>query len=82
MATDRAQNARNAADPEFERYRTAVEDALQQLDWCIGYLHGIRKTRISRAIARNRNHIRTTLLDRSEGAASFEPDHRDLNSRL
>ena len=48
------------------RYRQAAEDALQQLDWCIGYLHGIHKTQISRALARNRNHIRSNLMDRSE----------------
>ncbi len=34
-----------ASDSE-ERYRQAAEDALQQLDWCIGYLHGIHKTPI------------------------------------
>jgi hypothetical protein len=51
---------------EVERYRQAAEDALQQLDWCIGYLHGIRKVRISRSLARNRNYIRTRLMDRAE----------------
>jgi hypothetical protein len=45
-----------------ERYRQAAEDALQQLDWCIGYLHGIRKTPISRQLAKNRNYIRRSLL--------------------
>ena len=55
---------RNRGDTE--RYRRAAEDALQQLDWCIGYLHGIRKIRLSRALARNRSFIRTQLLDRSE----------------
>jgi hypothetical protein len=54
------------ADDEAARYRQAAEDALQQLDWCIGYLHGIHKTQISRALARNRNHIRSNLLERSE----------------
>jgi hypothetical protein len=53
-------------DDELERYRQAAEDALQQLDWCIGYLHGIRKMDISRALARNRAHIRTQLLRRPE----------------
>ena len=56
-------------DEELERYRRAAEDALQQLDWAIGYLHGIRKTEISKALAKNRSHIRTKLLDRDE-----EPD--------
>jgi hypothetical protein len=51
---------------ELERYRRAAEDALQQLDWCIGYLHGIRKVDISRALARNRSFIRTRLLDQPE----------------
>jgi hypothetical protein len=51
---------------ELERYRRAAEDALQQLDWAIGYLHGIRKTGISRALAKNRSHIRSKLMDRDE----------------
>jgi hypothetical protein len=55
-----------ATDPEVERYRRAAEDALQQLDWCIGYLHGLRKVKISRALAKNRSQIRTQLLDRPE----------------
>jgi hypothetical protein len=51
---------------ELERYRHAAEDALQQLDWCIGYLHGIKKVGISRALAQNRSYIRTQLLRRPE----------------
>jgi hypothetical protein len=51
---------------EARRYRQAAEDALQQLDWCIGYLHGIRKTQISRALSRNRSVIRTQLMQESE----------------
>ncbi|HYZ30577.1 MAG TPA: hypothetical protein VE570_16055 [Thermoleophilaceae bacterium] len=51
---------------ETERYRQAVEDALQQLDWAIGYLHGIHKTEISRALARNRSYIRQQLMGRAE----------------
>jgi hypothetical protein len=49
---------------EADRYRKAAEDALQQLDWAIGYLHGIRKTEISKALAKNRSFIRTRLMDR------------------
>lgn len=49
---------------EAERYRQAADDALQQLEWCIGYLHGIRKPRISGALARNRRVIRRQLLRR------------------
>jgi hypothetical protein len=51
---------------EVERYRQAAEDALQQLDWCIGYLHGIRKLDVSRALAKNRSYIRSQLLKRAE----------------
>jgi hypothetical protein len=51
---------------EVERYRRAAEDALQQLDWCIGYLHGIRKVDVSRALARNRSYIRSRLMEREE----------------
>jgi hypothetical protein len=51
---------------EADRYRHAAEDALQQLDWAIGYLHGIRKLEVSRALAKNRSHIRRVLMDRSE----------------
>jgi hypothetical protein len=61
-----ADDDRSAPDDETERYRQAAEDALQQLDWCIGYLHGIRKVSISRALARNRNYIRSTLMRRPE----------------
>jgi hypothetical protein len=51
---------------EADRYRKAAEDALQQLDWVIGYLHGIRKLDISRALAKNRSHIRTQLMHRDD----------------
>jgi hypothetical protein len=61
-------NGRNGdgRSQELERYRQAAEDALQQLDWCIGYLHGIRKVDVSRALARNRSYIRSQLLQRDE----------------
>jgi hypothetical protein len=45
-----------------DRYRRAAEDALQQLDWCIGYLHGIRKTNISYQLAKNRTFIKRNLM--------------------
>ncbi|HEU0288260.1 MAG TPA: hypothetical protein VFR22_14535 [Nocardioidaceae bacterium] len=51
---------------EVERYRRASEDALQQLDWCIGYFHGSGKKGIARALSDNRSHIREHLLERSE----------------
>jgi hypothetical protein len=51
---------------EADRYRKAAEDALQQLDWAIGYLHGIRKLEVSRALAKNRTFIRRELMGRAE----------------
>ena len=51
-----------AAQTETERYRRAAEDALQQIDWCIGYLHGIRKTQLSAQLAKNRHFIKQNLM--------------------
>ena len=56
----------DGATKDEELYRRAAEDALQQLDWAIGYLHGIRKTSISRALAKNRAYIRKHLLGQDE----------------
>lgn len=54
---------------EMERYRRAAEDTMQQLDWCIGYLHGIRKNAEAQMLSRNRQVIRKNLLQRDP-----EPD--------
>jgi hypothetical protein len=67
----RAQDSQRKAqvrelEDEVERYRRASEDALQQLDWCIGYLHGSGKKGIARALSKNRAFIRTHLLQRAE----------------
>ena len=51
---------------DLERYRRAAEDTLQQLDWCIGYLHAIGKGGEARTLAHNRQTIRTQLLNRDE----------------
>ena len=51
---------------EVDRYRQAADDALQQLDWAIGYLHGIRKVEISRVLSRNRSVIRRNLRGEAE----------------
>jgi hypothetical protein len=50
------------ADSDAVRYKQAAEDALQQLDWCIGYLHGIRKSELSARLARNRTSIKRNLM--------------------
>jgi hypothetical protein len=66
-ARDARQRARiRELEDEVERYRQASEDALQQLDWCIGYMHGSRKVGLARALASNRSYIRTHLMKRAE----------------
>jgi hypothetical protein len=68
MAQDDKKYADHPKEKEADRYRKAAEDALQQLDWAIGYLHGIHKTDISRALAKNRSYIRKQLMGREEEA--------------
>lgn len=51
---------------EADRYRKAAQDALEQLDWCIGYLHGSHKGSIAAALGRNRAEIRKKLLHEAE----------------
>ncbi len=55
-----------ARDAETDRYQKAAQDALEQLDWCIGYLHGIHKTKISAQLAKNRAHIKKDLMHDAE----------------
>jgi hypothetical protein len=63
MAPDsKTERYKHAADNETERYKQAAEDALQQLDWCIGYLHGIRKSELSARLAQNRTQIKRKLM--------------------
>ena len=66
QSTSQRTNETQKKQDEADRYRQAAEDALQQLDWAIGYLHGIRKTEISKAMARNRSFIRRNLMGRPE----------------
>ena len=69
--TNRSQDSHQSGrvrelEEEVERYRRASEDALQQLDWCIGYLHGRGKIGLARSLATNRSHIRQRLLQRAK----------------
>jgi hypothetical protein len=57
-----------SSNGETDRYRRAAEDALQQLDWAIGYLHGIRKTEISKVLSQNRSYIRRNLMGDADEA--------------
>jgi hypothetical protein len=40
-------------DDQAARYREAARLTLQQLDWCVTYLHSIRKTQVARVLAKN-----------------------------
>jgi hypothetical protein len=46
---------------EAGRYWEATERILEQLDWAINYLSGIRKHELAAALARNRDEIRRRL---------------------
>ena len=50
---------------DVERYRTACEDTLQQLDWCIGYFTGCNKRGVAKALSANRVSIRRNLMNRA-----------------
>ena len=59
-----------AHDHEAPRYREAAYQALDQLDWCVEYLRTIRKTKISKQVAKNRSAIARTLARLEEGPDS------------
>jgi hypothetical protein len=67
-STSSSRSSRKSQDNENDRYRRAADDALQQLDWAIGYLHGIKKTEISKALAQNRSYIRRNLMGEADEA--------------
>ena len=51
---------------EVDKYRTATEDALQQLDWCIGFFTGSKNKAVARSLGANRAYIRNKILNRAE----------------
>ena len=55
------EDRQDAAQSDAERYRVAAEATLDQLDWCISYLHRIRKSPIATALAQNQSEIRRRL---------------------
>ena len=56
----------NGRSGEAQRYKQAAYEALEMLDWCIGYLVGTHKDKIAAQIARNRAHIRRDLMKEPE----------------
>ncbi len=62
---------------DVERYRSAAEDTLQQLDWCIGYLAGCHKGQVAKVLSANRSHIRRQYLRRPEQAPPAQVGARE-----
>jgi hypothetical protein len=62
---------------EVDRYRTACEDALQQLDWCIGYFVGCNKPALARALGSNRGYIRAQIRKKDEELPENPEEHVD-----
>ncbi len=58
---------------EVDRYRSAAEDSLQQLDWCIGYFTGCNKPTIAKSLSANRAYIRRHLMNREEVSLPTQP---------
>ena len=59
---NRPTNDGNGRSGQSERYKQAATEALEMLDWSIGFLVGIRKGSIASQLARNRKHIREDLM--------------------
>jgi hypothetical protein len=62
---------------EVDKYRTATEDALQQLDWCIGYFVGCNKPALARALGSNRGYIRAQIRKKDEELPENPEEHVD-----
>jgi len=56
----------NGRSSEADRYKEAATQALEMLDWCIGYLVGVKKEGIAARLAQNRSYIRKNLMDEPE----------------
>jgi hypothetical protein len=61
MAEDKNDDKARSREQEIDRYRLAAEETLEQLEWCVNYLHRIRKYRIAEAIDKNRRNIRRRM---------------------
>jgi hypothetical protein len=50
-----------ARTEEAARFRLAAEEALSQLEWCVNYLHRIRKDSIAQGVEKHRSLIRREM---------------------
>lgn len=57
MTSRESEDEDRELDREIERYREAAVEALGQLEWCIDYLYGLRRSEIARTLSRNRSQI-------------------------
>jgi hypothetical protein len=58
----RTPNGEKGGAGQADRYKQAATEALEMLDWSIGYMVGIRKESIAAQFARNRKHVREDLM--------------------
>jgi hypothetical protein len=61
MVEERDDDDARRRDEEISRYRLAAEETLEQLEWCVNYLHRIRKSSIADVIDKNRRQIRRQM---------------------
>ena len=59
----RARRELEAKEAEAARYRRAADETLAQLDWCVSYLHRIRKPGIAGALDKNCRFIRQQMTE-------------------
>lgn len=74
MADDNGKDNGKIPSDETERYREAATNALEMLDWCIGYLVGTHKEGIASQLAQNRRFIRERLMKEPEEPVPTEKD--------
>jgi hypothetical protein len=55
-----------ARDEEAARYERAAQLALDEIDWCVKYLHSIRKYRLAKALDKNRAAINRRLREAAD----------------
>ena len=57
MASRETRNRSRELELEIGRYREAAIQAVNQLQWCVNYLYGMRRSQLARALERNRTQI-------------------------
>ena len=61
MAENRDDDGARRREEATARYRLAADETLEQLAWCVQYLHRIHKSRIADVIDKNRRTIRREM---------------------